>query len=65
LSQPVLVPAGATVVVDLWRKCNETKVWYEWAIQVVRQSREGSTAEVLYTSAIHNPSGRSSFVSLQ
>jgi hypothetical protein len=56
-----------TVMVDLWRECNEAKAWYECAIQVVRQSSEGSTnaAEVLYDSAIHNPSGRSSFVSLQ
>jgi type II protein arginine methyltransferase len=62
ISQPVLVPAGAAVHADIWRKCDAAKVWYEWSVQVVRGS--GDTAELLYASPIHNPGGRSYHVSM-
>lgn len=71
ISPPVLVPAGATVHVDLWRKCRDNKVWYEWSIQVVRDHNGGNhndttttTPELLYASPIHNPGGRSYSVSM-
>jgi protein arginine N-methyltransferase 5 len=58
LHQPIQVPANASVKVDVWRRTDETRVWYEWSASVHRQG------EVLSTTPIHNPDGRSSFVSM-
>jgi protein arginine N-methyltransferase 5 len=53
LQQPVHVPAGASVKVNLWRKCQTDKVWYEWSVTIFRGD------EVLSVTPIHNPGGRS------
>jgi protein arginine N-methyltransferase 5 len=58
LHQPITVPANASVKVNVWRRVDETRVWYEWSACVHRQG------EVLSTTPIHNPDGRSSFVSM-
>jgi type II protein arginine methyltransferase len=58
LKEPLCVPAGATLSVSIWRKVEESKVWYEWGA-------EAFDGEKLYgCSAIHNPNGRSYFVRL-
>jgi protein arginine N-methyltransferase 5 len=71
LSQPVLVPAGAILQVQIWRKVSATKVWYEWSVIVTEQQQQqqeevvGDRANrLLYASPIHNPGGRSYYVSL-
>lgn len=58
LKEPLCVPAGATVSFSIWRKVEESKVWYEWGAEVFDE-------EKMYgCSAIHNPNGRSYFVRL-
>jgi hypothetical protein len=52
LQEPMYVPAGAPVEVEMWRCCGTHKVWYEWSI----------TAPV--ATPIHNPGGRSYYVGL-
>ena len=34
LKQAVFVPDQGEVVVDMWRRTDERKVWYEWKIDV-------------------------------
>jgi protein arginine N-methyltransferase 5 len=68
LSQPVLVPAGAILQAQIWRKVSETKVWYEWSVIVTEQQKQQESGDLtnhlLYASPIHNPGGRSYYVSL-
>ncbi|GIL73292.1 hypothetical protein Vretimale_4879 [Volvox reticuliferus] len=52
LREPVYVPAGAPVEMQMWRCCSPHKVWYEWAV----------TAPV--AGPIHNVGGRSYWVGL-
>ena len=52
LREPVYVPAGADVTVNMSRCVNPHKVWYEWSV-----SSPAPTP-------IHNISGRSYFVGL-
>ncbi|GLC44329.1 hypothetical protein PLESTB_000481500 [Pleodorina starrii] len=52
LREPVYVPAGAPVEMQMWRCCSAHKVWYEWAV----------TAPV--AGPIHNVGGRSYWVGL-
>ncbi|GKY95937.1 hypothetical protein MPSEU_000554300 [Mayamaea pseudoterrestris] len=61
IHEPLLVPAGASVRVYLWRKqsLEQSKVWYEWALAVHRNG------EMLSTTNIHNPGGRSYSVSMK
>jgi protein arginine N-methyltransferase 5 len=58
LHQPITVPAHASIRANVWRRVDESRVWYEWSACVHRQG------EVLATTPISNPDGRSSFVSL-
>ena len=46
-SRPVHVAAGASLSVQLWRRCAPDRAWYEWAVLA---------PDVL---PIHNPGGRS------
>lgn len=58
LKEPLFVPAGASVTLSMWRKVEDTKVWYEWVAQVADKDKSyGCTA-------IHNPNGRSYHVRL-
>jgi type II protein arginine methyltransferase len=52
ISAPIYAVAGKSITVHMWRRCSETKVWYEWAV---------SDPTV---TAIHNPNGRSYSCSL-
>jgi protein arginine N-methyltransferase 5 len=54
---PLHVPAGSNISVKMWRKASEGKVWYEWCAMVHRKG------EVIDATPIHNPNGRSSYVS--
>jgi protein arginine N-methyltransferase 5 len=56
--EPLRVPIDSNVSVKMWRMGSEGRVWYEWCAMVHRKG------EVLATSPIHNPRGRSSYVSL-
>jgi type II protein arginine methyltransferase len=58
LKEPLYVPANATLSVSIWRKTDESKVWYEWTAEV---SENGSCFGCTH---IHNPNGRSYFVRL-
>jgi protein arginine N-methyltransferase 5 len=75
LHQPLHIPSGATLEVNLWRKTRDLKVWYEWCAQVIMMAagdnhkKAASAAaddleQVLTVTPIHNPNGRSSFVSM-
>jgi type II protein arginine methyltransferase len=55
---PLLVPAGSNVTAKIWRKTKNDRVWYEWCAQVHRKG------EVLSVTPIHNPNGRSNYVSM-
>jgi protein arginine N-methyltransferase 5 len=58
LHVPVFLPAGCQVGVTVWRLSDTKKVWYEWSLQVTH------SGQIIYTSAIHNPQGRSSWIGL-
>ena len=58
LREPQYAPPGSSVKCSIWRKCDESRVWYEWCSEVMR---EGNNVAV---SNVHNPDGRSCFVRL-
>lgn len=58
IREPLHVPAGSTVTVKMWRKTSGDRVWYEWCMRVYRKG------EIIATTPIHNPNGRSSHVSM-
>jgi type II protein arginine methyltransferase len=58
---PLRVPANSNVSVKMWRKTSspsKSRVWFEWCAMTHRQG------EIIEATPIHNPNGRSSFVSL-
>mmetsp|Transcript_52086 Transcript_52086/g.125752 ORF Transcript_52086/g.125752 Transcript_52086/m.125752 type:complete len:587 (+) Transcript_52086:592-2352(+) len=58
---PVRVPVNSSVSVKMWRKTSAPasgKVWFEWCALIHRHG------EIIEVTPIHNPNGRSSFVSL-
>jgi protein arginine N-methyltransferase 5 len=59
LERPVHVPAGASVRVHMSRKVDALRVWYEWSVSIYRED------ELLSTTPIHNPAGRSYQVGLR
>ncbi|KAL9184486.1 hypothetical protein ACHAXT_012456 [Thalassiosira profunda] len=59
LKEPLCVPPGAAVNCSMWRRSDEGRVWYEWSAEVMGNGTEGRAPEVLGTSSLHNPSGRS------
>lgn len=61
LKQPLWVPPGATVNCSIWRRSDESRVWYEWCADVV-DTTQSSNGTLLAASSIHNPGGRSSYV---
>ena len=52
LCSPMQVPSGSTVTINIWRRVNKVKVWYEWCV----------TKPLV--SDIHNPSGRTYWLGL-
>jgi protein arginine N-methyltransferase 5 len=52
IQTPIYVAAGGTVEVQIWRKTDGKKVWYEWC-----------TTKPL-VSPIHNAGGKSYFIGL-
>jgi len=56
--EPVRVPEGSNVSVKMWRKTMDGRVWYEWCAIVHRKG------EIIELTPIHNPRGRSSYVSM-
>jgi protein arginine N-methyltransferase 5 len=56
--EPLRAPANSNVSVKMWRKCGEGRVWYEWCAMVHRKG------EIIQATPIHNPNGRSSYVTL-
>ena len=56
--EPLRLPTGSNIKVNMWRKTKEKRVWFEWCAIV---HREG---EIIATTPIHNPNGRSSYVSM-
>lgn len=56
--EPLHVPSGCNVGVNMWRKTADGRVWYEWCAKVHK------LGQVIATTPIHNPKGRSSDVSL-
>mmetsp|Transcript_16720 Transcript_16720/g.25262 ORF Transcript_16720/g.25262 Transcript_16720/m.25262 type:complete len:501 (-) Transcript_16720:1503-3005(-) len=58
LKEPLFIPAGGNVSVSIWRRTEESKVWYEWGAQVFLGDQPHGC------SAIHNPNGRSYHVRL-
>jgi len=72
LREPLLVPPGASICCNIWRRTDALsssgsgggRVWYEWCAEVVSTLEASETVSVLAASALHNPHGRSSFVRL-
>ena len=62
LKEPIHVPYDATLRLNMWRRSEGLRVWYEWCVEVVLLP--GSSELVLSRSGIHNPNGRSYYVSL-
>ena len=58
LREPILVPDSSTMIASLWRKTEDSRVWYEWSAQVKKDE------EVVAVTPIHNPNGRSYYVKL-
>jgi len=58
LREPQFVPPGSDVRCNMWRKCDDSRVWYEWCSEVI------SEEQIVSVSNLHNPNGRSSFVRL-
>ncbi len=56
--EPLRVPAGSSITVNMWRKTRDNKVWFEWSAVVHRNG------EIIATTPVHNPNGRSSYVSM-
>mmetsp|Transcript_4466 Transcript_4466/g.10772 ORF Transcript_4466/g.10772 Transcript_4466/m.10772 type:complete len:666 (-) Transcript_4466:111-2108(-) len=56
--EPLRLPAGSNIRVKMWRKTKEKKVWFEWCAIVHRDG------EIIATTPVHNPNGRSSYVSM-
>ena len=54
LQQPVLLEAGAQLVLHIWRCVDARRVWYEWSVSI-----DGRPA-----SQIHNSRGRSYWIGL-
>lgn len=61
IMDPILVPSDASIRIYLWRRQNLelSKVWYEWSIAVHRKG------EVVSATPVHNPGGRSYYVSMK
>ena len=60
LRDPVILPPGCVLGVNMWRIVGGGKVWYEWEVDVTR--KEDGT--VICRTPIHNPNGRSYQVGL-
>jgi len=56
--EPLRIPTGSNINIKMWRKTQQTRVWFEWCAIV---HREG---DIIATTPIHNPNGRSSYVSM-
>ena len=56
--EPLRLPANSNIKVKMWRKTKANKVWFEWCAVVHRDG------EIIATTPIHNPNGRSSYVSM-
>jgi len=52
LHEPLYIPAGETIELQMWRCCEASKVWYEWAVTKP------------YPGPIHNANGRSQWIGL-
>eukprot|EP00554_Chaetoceros_debilis_P007417 CAMPEP_0194072662 /NCGR_PEP_ID=MMETSP0149-20130528/342_1 /TAXON_ID=122233 /ORGANISM="Chaetoceros debilis, Strain MM31A-1" /LENGTH=733 /DNA_ID=CAMNT_0038752563 /DNA_START=93 /DNA_END=2294 /DNA_ORIENTATION=+ len=59
LKEPLLVPPGSSVRANIWRKCDDKRVWYEWCADIISED-----SQIINISNLHNPNGRSSFVRL-
>ncbi|GAX26300.1 type II protein arginine methyltransferase [Fistulifera solaris] len=59
LQHPVHIPPQGIIDTSIWRKIDEKRVWYEWMATVM-----DADGNLLSTTPIHNPGGRSSHVSL-
>lgn len=57
--QPVEITKDSIVTVHFWRLTDSEKVWYEWSVVVQDKDKQET-----YVSPIHNPGGRSYYVSL-
>jgi len=62
LKAPIHVPYGTKVCLNVWRRGDSSRVWYEWSVEVVLPTNDADV--LLVTSGIHNPNGRSYYVSL-
>jgi len=59
LAESLWVPPGASVKAWMWRCADSSRIWYEWSVAVL--DRNG---QMIGTSAVHNPVGRSYHVSV-
>ncbi|KAK6176914.1 hypothetical protein SNE40_015120 [Patella caerulea] len=52
IKTPMYIKEGNTLVMDIWRRCTDKNVWYEWGVRSP------------YPIPIHNPKGRSYTIGL-
>ena len=46
LREPQLAPSGSSVRCNIWRKCDEGRVWYEWCSEVISEEKIVSVSNV-------------------
>jgi type II protein arginine methyltransferase len=68
IKTPINVVKGERIRVAFWRKNNSQKVWYEWAVLGSVDYSKGSgknSGKIDHSKAsgVHNPNGRSYFIS--
>lgn len=61
LSVPLVVSKNSEVELNIWRQCDQTRVWYEWSVETYR--RENSRRTFQGATAIHNLNGSAFSVS--
>jgi protein arginine N-methyltransferase 5 len=59
LHESLWVPPSSTIKVWMWRCSDAGRIWYEWSVAVLN-----SQGQVVGSSPVHNPSGRSCHASL-
>ena len=69
LRDPLFVPSDSTVIASVWRRFDleSSRVWYEWGLDITSStsSNVSSTSnQIIASSPIHNPGGRSYHVKL-
>ncbi|KAJ1915068.1 hypothetical protein H4219_004496 [Mycoemilia scoparia] len=68
LKTPLSIVPGSKVVVSIWRRSSNAKVWHEWLVEVfsnpVSKQGDGHPGLLISSSGIHNVGGSSFWIGL-